>query len=161
MKRYILRYGLIAGSISIALAMINWFLIAKTLGSGPSQLVGYLSIITSLLCVPLGIKYFKDKLNSGVVSFSQAIKIGTGITLVTAVVMFFYGMLFFVFAGDSFDAWKESGMTETQVQQARMQAAEMPDFIGTPLFQGVVMFLMVFLIGMIINLVSSSILKSK
>jgi len=37
--------------------------------------------------------------------------------------------------------------------------AEMPDFVLSPWFQGLVMLLTVFLIGMIINLVSSLALK--
>jgi len=160
MKNFILRYGLIGGCISIVLGLFNWFFIAQKFGYNASQFVGYLSIILGLLCIPLGIKYFRDNLNDGVVSFREGLKIGIGITLVTSIIMFFYSLLFFVFAGDDFKTWYEKGLTESELKQAELQMAEMPDFILSPWFQGLITFLIIFFIGLIINLVSSLALKS-
>jgi len=113
----------------------------------------------ALLCIPLGIRYFRDKLNDGMVSFGEGFKIGMGITFVTSIIMFFYSMLFWVLAGDDFMKWRENVLTESELKQAQLQMAQMPDFVLTPWFQGLVMLLTVFLIGMIINLVSSLALK--
>jgi hypothetical protein len=68
-------------------------------------------------------------------------------------------MLFWVLAGDDFMKWREKVLTESELKHAQLQMAEMPDFVLSPWFQGLVMFLTVFLIGMIINLVSSLALK--
>ncbi len=160
MKNYIIRYGLIGGSLSIGLGLFNWFFIAQTFGYNASQFAGYLSIILGLSCIPLGIKYFRDNLNDGAVSFNEGFKIGIGITLVTSIIMFFYSMLFFVLAGDDFDKWREKGLTESELKQTELQMAEMPDFILSPWFQGLITFLIIFLIGLIISLVSSLALKS-
>lgn len=159
MKNYILRYGLWGGGISIGLGLINWFTIAQIYGPGVSQVIGYLSIVLSLMCVPLGIKYFRDKLNSGKLTFVHGFKIGLGITFVASLVTFLYSMLFFVMAGDSFDEWSRKGLSETELAEMQAQIAQTPDFVLTPWFQGLILFLTVFMIGLIINLISSLALK--
>ena len=111
MRNFVLRYGVLGGCISIALGLINWFFVAQTFGSYPSQVVGYLSIIVALMCVPLGIKYFRDKLNKGAVSFREGFGIGTGITLINAIINFFYSATFFVVEGENFREWQEQAMT--------------------------------------------------
>ena len=160
MKKFVLRYGLIGGCLIVGLGLFNWFFIAQIFGYNASEIFGYLSIILALLCIPLGIKYFRDKLNDGMVSFGEGFKIGMGITIITSVIMFFYSMLFWVLAGDDFMKWREQVLTESELKQAQLQMAEMPDFVLSPWFQGLVMLLTVFLIGMIINLVSSLALKN-
>ncbi|MDN5202670.1 DUF4199 domain-containing protein [Fulvivirgaceae bacterium BMA10] len=160
MKNYVLRYGLLGGCVSIGLGLFNWFFIASTLGHNASQFIGYLSLILALFCIPLGIRYFRDKLNDGAVSFGEGFKIGAGITFITSLMVFLYSALFFVFAGDDFNAWREKGLTQSELEQVRQQMVEMPEFVLNPWFQGFVMFLMAFLIGMIINLISSLVLKS-
>ncbi len=159
MKKFVLSYGLIGGCLLIGLGLFNWFVIAQMFGYNASEIFGYLSIILALLCIPLGIRYFRDKLNDGMVSFGEGFKIGMGITIVTSIIMFFYSMLFWVLAGDDFMKWRENVLTESELKQAQLQMAQMPDFVLSPWFQGLVMLLTVFLIGMIINLVSSLALK--
>ena len=159
MKRFIIRYGLIGSGVSIALGLFNWFFIAKPLGYDTSQFFGYLSIAIAMLCIPMGIIYFKNKLNGGIVSFGQGFKIGLGISAVTSIIMFFYGTLFFIIAGDDFVEWTKSGMTELELQEMQLQMETMPAYAMSPWFQGFTFGLLVFLIGMIINLVSSFVLK--
>jgi len=158
MKNYIVRYGLIGGCAMICLGLINWFTVARY-GVVASQTIGYLGIILSLMCVPLGIKYFRDKLNGGTVSFGKGLRIGLGITFVTSVVTYFYGLLFFVFAGDSFEEWNKKGLSQTELAAFEMRMEQTPDFVFTPWFQGLIIFLMVFTIGLIISLISSLILR--
>ncbi len=159
MKNYVVRYGVFGGVLSIALGLINWFTVAQAYGPASSQVLGYLSIILSLMCVPLGIKYFRDKLNNGKVSFGKGLKIGLGISLVASLINFLYGMLFFVFAGESFQEWNKQGLSETELKALQMQMEQTPDFILTPWFQGLVLGVSVFLIGLVISLISSLILK--
>ncbi|NNE98358.1 MAG: DUF4199 domain-containing protein [Pyrinomonadaceae bacterium] len=158
MKNYMLRYGLIGGCVSITLGLINWFTVAR-FGPIPSQTVGYLSIILSLMCVPLGVKYFRDRLNDGKVQFTKAFRIGLGITLVASTVNMFYGMLFFLFAGDSFEEWSKQGLTQAQLLEREAQLAQNPEFVGTPWFQGFLFFLLLMTIGAIISLISAFILR--
>lgn len=160
MKNYIVRYGLVGGCLSIALGLINWFFVAHNFSRGTSQVVGYLSIIAALFCIPLGIRYFRDIVNNGKMTFGQGFKVGTGITLISSIVLFFYGMLFFVFAGEDYDKWTKAGLTAEELAETQARMEQMPDYVMTPLFQGFVLFLTVFIIGAIINLISALALKS-
>ncbi len=159
MKRYIWKYGIAGGLISSILGTLNWILIARPLGVEGSQAVGYLTITLALLCIPLGIRYFREKLNKGVVSFGQALKIGLGITFVVGLVMAIHSILFFSFQKEEFIEWQKSNLTQAELIDFNAQLDQMPDFVYTPWFQGMVMFLMVFLIGTVINVISAMLLK--
>ena len=161
MKKFVLRYGIIGGCISVTLSILNWFTVAQYLGYNASQVVGFSSIALALLCVPLGIKYYRDKLNNGVVSFAKAFKIGVGITTITGIIMFFESVLFFILEGERFKKWRVEGLSPEEVENVQKQMESMPDFVWTPWFHGIVMFVMVFIIGLVINLISSFILKKK
>ena len=160
MKNFIVRFGVLGACVSIALGLINWFTVAQWYGVSMSQAVGYSSIAISMLCIPLGIKYYRDKLNQGHVSFIQAFKIGNGITFVAALIKGLYSVLFFVVEADDFAEWQRKGLDAAQLEQFEQEIANMPDYAMTPWFQGVVMFVMVFIIGFVINLVSSTLMKN-
>ncbi len=161
MKKYILKYGVIGGLTSSILGTLNWFLIAKPIGVSASQAVGYISITLSLLCIPFGVRYFRDKLNQGFVSFTQAFKIGLGITCVAGIVMAIQSILFFAFQKEEFLEWQKNDLSEAELAAFNEQLAQMPEFAYSPWFQGIVMFLMVFLIGAVVNLISALALKQE
>lgn len=161
MKRFVIRYGLFSGCSAIVLSLFNWYLIAKPLGYDISVFFGYLSIVASLLFIPVGIKYFKEKLNNSLVSFKQAFNIGFGISVISSAITFFYSMLFFIFLSDDFVAWSQDGMNEAQIKEAQLQLQALPTYFLAPWFQGLIMFFTVLLIGVIITLVSTLVLSSK
>jgi len=160
MKNYIWKYGIIGGLISSVLGTLNWMFIAKPLGVAFSQTVGYLSIAISLLCIPFGVRYFKKKHNNNQVSFGQAFKIGLAITGVAGIVMAIHSILFFTFQKNEFLDWQKQGLSDSELTAFNEQMAQTPDFVYTPFFQGLVMFVMVFLIGAVINLISALFMKN-
>lgn len=159
MKKIVLKYGIIGGVISSILGTLNWFTVANSIGVQGSQAIGYISILLSLLCIPFGIRYFRDKLNNETVSFGQSLKIGLGITIMAAVVMTIHSILFFIFQKEEFLEWQRKDLSQTELMSFNEQLAQMPDFSYTPWFQGIVMFFMVFLIGGVINVISALLLK--
>ncbi len=158
MKNFVVRYGLYAGCTLIVLGLINWFLIAPN-GYTISEVFGYASMVAALITVPLGIRYFRDQLNQGIVSFTEGLRIGLGITFITSIIMGLYSALFFVFQGDEFQNWYKAHMSPEAWDQAQQQIASMPNFYLSPWFQGFVMLLTVFFIGTVITLLSALILK--
>ena len=159
MKKIVLKYGIIGGVVSSILGTLNWLLVAHSVGVEGSQTVGYISITLSLLCIPFGVRYFRDKLNNETVSFGQAFKIGLGITVMAAIVMAIHSVLFFTFQKEEFLKWQRKDLSQVELTAFNEQLAQIPEFIYTPCFQGIVMFLMVFLIGAVVNLISSLLLK--
>ncbi|MCO6512119.1 MAG: DUF4199 domain-containing protein [Aridibacter famidurans] len=159
MNNYTLRYGIAGGIVSIALGLLNWFTVAQWFGPIPSQTVGWLSIILSLMCVPLGIRYFRDKLNDGNVSFGQGFRIGFGITFVVSALMYFYSALFFIFQGEEFIEWTKRGLSTAEVAAYEQQIAQTPAWVYTPWVQAFLLFVSIMLIGLVITAISSLILK--
>lgn len=158
MKNHILRYGIIGGCISVALGILNWFTVARY-GPTVSQTFGWIAIVISLMCVPLGIIHFRDKINDGSVSFFGAFKTGFGISLVFSVVTGIYSVVFFLLASDDFDDWRRRGLNEAELQALELQLEQTPAYLLTPLGQGLIFFVMMLLIATVINLVSSLILR--
>ena len=160
-KTSIVKFGVGGAVLLIVLGLLNWFLIAPNFGVTASQTIGWLGIILSLLCIPLGIRYFRDNINNGSASFGEGFRIGIGISIVTSVIMFFYAMLFFVFQGNEFREWQLKGLEGQQLEAMKAQLAAMPEYAMTPWFQGLVFFLMVFLIGLAMTLLGAFICKKQ
>ena len=156
-----LKYGILGGLLSSVLGTLNWVLIAQSVGVSASQAVGYLSITISLLCIPFGVRYFRDQLNQGQVNFGQAFKIGLGITLIAGIVMAIHSVLFFAFQKEAFLEWQRNDLSPADLAAFNEQLAQMPDFAFTPWFQGIVMFIMVFLIGAVVNVISALMLRQE
>lgn len=157
--KIILKYGIIGGVISSVLGTLNWLLVAQSIGVHASQAVGYISITLSLLCIPFGVRYFRDQLNNETVSFGQSFKIGLGITVIAAIVMGIHSVLFFAFQKEEFLEWQKKDLSEAELTVFNEQLASAPEFVYTPWFQGVIMFSMVFSIGVVVNLISALLLK--
>ncbi len=158
MKNYVVRYGLYAGMTLIVLGLFNWFVIAPN-GYQVSQAFGYLSMVIALFTVPMAIKYFRDKLNDGFVSFGKGMKIGMGVTSITSLVMGIYSALFFYLQGDQFMEWSKQQLSAEEWAEAEAYMETMGSIAMSPLFQGFIMFLTVFFIGAIITLISALVLK--
>jgi hypothetical protein len=159
MKPYVIRFGLYSGITLVILGLINWFVIGPSLGYRLSEVFGYLSFIVALLAVPMAIKYFREKLNDGSVSFGNGFKIGLGVSLITSVVMFFYSFLFFALVGDEFFEHYMESVPAEELAEIQQQYAEMPEFFSEPWFQGILMGVTVFFIGLIISIISALILR--
>ncbi len=159
MSRLIIRYGMVGGIICVCLGLLSWFTIAPGLGQGLTQIIGYLISFFCLMSIPMGIKYYRDKLNNGVVSIPQALKIGLGISFITSFIVLCYSVLFFEFAGDDYLQWQAANLTEEELAEFKIRLEQMPGFMKTPLFQGLVIFGMVSLMGIIINFISTLFLQ--
>ncbi|MEM7102807.1 MAG: DUF4199 domain-containing protein [Bacteroidota bacterium] len=161
MKPFIIKHAIAGSVVLIILALLNWVLIAPYYTVKTSQAFGWLGITLALLCVPMGIKHYRDKINDGVVTFAKGLEVGLLITLVVAVFMFFYGMLFFVFEGEKFQVWQLKDLQGEELEAMKAQLAALPEYAFTPWFQGVIMFGMIFFIGLALTLLGAIILRSR
>ena len=108
----------------------------------------------------MGIKYFRDQKNNGIVTLLQSIKIGLGITVITTLMVYCYTALFFLIAGDDYNKWQTEKLSPGDIQALHERMAQMPDYAVTPWFQGFIISVMVFLMGLMIVLFSTIMLKS-
>lgn len=159
MKRYIVKYGVYGALISIALGLLNWYTIAQYYGPTASQIVGWIAIYFSLLCVPLGMLHYRNIMNDGFLSFGKGMRIGLGISFVASIINAFYSYLFFLIEGEDFKEWNKRGLSEVELMDYEQRMAAGPDFVFDPWFQGIVFFFMVFVSGIIVSLISTAVLK--
>ncbi|MDB5088571.1 MAG: hypothetical protein JWR09_2565 [Mucilaginibacter sp.] len=86
MKKIILRYGLYAGLGEFVFFVLVWLIIDITHVSHKVQgMLGYVAILCPMVFVYFGIRYYRDRVNNGSISFLQALKIGMLIIIIPAV----------------------------------------------------------------------------
>ena len=86
MKKIILRYGFYAAIAELAFFVLTWVVIALfSIGHKGQGWIGYIDLICPLLFVYFGIRYYRDQLNNGHISFLKALKIGLLIVILPTV----------------------------------------------------------------------------
>lgn len=165
MKSLVLRYALLGTVILCVLGMLNWLMIARPLGYRASEVVGYLSMILAMSVIYFAIRQFRLQSANGVVSFAQGFRIGLWITVIVSVLFGVYSVLYFLIWGDDFKEWADDHFRTTlsamEYQEYLTQMQQMESLYNNIFFQGTVMFLTVFFIGVIITLISALIQKSR
>src|SRR5476651_104721 len=85
MKKSILRYGGYAALAELIFFVLTWVFIKVTgVGHKVQGYIGWVDLICPLVFVYLGIRYYRDRINNGSVSFMQALKLGMLIVLMAA-----------------------------------------------------------------------------
>ena len=170
MKKTILRFGFISGIFLLGISLVAYVLfIKKSDDFDTREIIGYASIVLSLVFVFIGIKYFRDKMNNGYLSFGQGMKLGTLITLFPSVLFGVWSLVYaYVLDPDFNDKYFNSQIEEMRkslpADEFAVKAKEMESFrdlSSNPLFAFGLMFITVFLIGLIITIISTFILKRK
>ncbi len=122
-----------------------------------------ISLIAMIVLIVMGIKAYKLN-NSGFISWGQGVKIGMGITMVSAVITVIYIMLFMNFIEPDFQqqalefqkqAWVDAGLTEEQVEAS----AAMTEKFQTPAISSAMMLGFSAFIGFIFSAIIAAIMK--
>ncbi len=171
MGRPSLKYGLYAGVI-LAIIFYTPFIIFKkeAFFLSASEIVGYSTMILSMLFVFFGIRSYRDTELGGTITFGKAFLAGLFISLIASVIFGIFTIILYKYispnlANEMFDFCKrgiiESGKSKDMIdtQLAEMDANK-ELFTNIP-FNGLVMFGTTLVIGIVIALISSLILKRK
>lgn len=86
MNKIILKYGLIAGAIVTAFMVGSTIAMKNNPDFQGSMLLGYTGMLVAFSFVFIGIKNYRDKQNNGLITFMEALKIGTFISLIAATI---------------------------------------------------------------------------
>lgn len=173
MKKNIIIYGLIAGSIVSVLMLFTTNYMSHCEGNvdyGTSMLIGYASMLIAFSLVFIGIRNHRDQYGEGMISFGKAFKTGIMIVLIAStiyVVSWLIAYFFFIpdflekYSAHMLDELKASGASQAEIDK---QAAEMADFAGkykNPFFNAMMTYMEILPVGLIVALISSFILKRK
>jgi len=159
-KSIILNYGLYLGLIGVVthlllyatgqLLELNW-------------INSIVSIIAMIVLIVLGIKKYKNEAN-GFISWGQGLKIGMGITMLSAVITVVYVLLFMNVIEPDFQqqalefqkqAFYDAGMNEEQIEAT----IDMTKKFQTPLISSAMILGFSAFLGFVISAIISAIMK--
>ena len=167
MKRTILRYGLFATLTIIALSLMIWTLV-DVVDNTTGEIIGYSSMVVSLLFVYFGIKHYRDSENNGLVSFGKALLIGILISLLASIAFGLMDLIYVTFVNPDFMTDYYDGMLdqlqtlpadELEVRKAELESEKA--MFSNPFMHFMIMSMMVFVIGLVISLISALVLQRK
>ena len=171
MNRPIIRHGLYGAAILVGVNVLILLIfgVPEPDEYAIGEIVGYATIVVALIPVYFGIKQYRDRILDGHIGFWRAVGIGVGVTSFPSVIFALYNYIYV--------KWIDPDFTETyyeyamQNAQAEMTAAEFQAYASDmqaqqamftdPWMMTIVMFMTVFLIGVIIATVSALILQKK
>ena len=159
-KSIILNYGLYLGIIGVFIHLA-FYATGNLIKFGwLSGIIGFIAMIALII---LGIKKFKTD-NGGFLTFGQALKVGVGIAVISAVISTIYTLIFTNVIEPDFQAqmmevqrqsWVDAGMTDEQIEASEAMAEKFNSpFITTPLALVVSAFF-----GFIISAIGGAIMK--
>jgi len=167
MKKTILRFGLLGIITICVLSLLNWSLVGSV-DNTVGEILGYSTMVVSLIFVFFGIKHFRDKENNGLVTFGQALLIGV---LISLIVSFAFGILDLIYVklvNPEFMTEYYEGMLEeakslptAEFENRKAELESEKEMFLNPIMHFFIMSMMVFIIGFIISLLSALILQRK
>jgi len=169
MKKIVLVFGLISGAIAAAL-MFAAIPFVDRIGFDRALIVGYTTIILSLLLVFFGIRSYRENVGGGTITFGRAFAVGILITLISCICyVVAWEILYYNFIpdfGDKYSAHliekaKAAGATAEAIQAQMEEAKKLKQILDNPFLNAAVTFTEPFPIGLIITLISALVLRKR
>ena len=159
-KSIILNYGLYLGVIGVIVHLTLW-----TTGHiiELQSLNSILNIGTMIAFIIFGIKKFKT-LNSSFITWGEAVKIGLGIVMVSAVISVIYTLLFTTVIAPDFQElamkaqeqkWLDAGLSEGEVENATQMAKK---FQSPGIISAMILAMSAFL-GFVVSAIIAALMK--
>jgi uncharacterized protein DUF4199 len=169
MRKNIIIYGLIAGIVVSTVMLFN----VNNEGNfdyDTSLLIGYASMLIAFSLVFVGIRNYRDKYNSGIISFGKAFKIGILIVLIAStiyVLIWLIDYYFFIpdfmekYSAHMLDQLKASGASQIEIDKQTKEMANFAEMYKNPFYNAIMAYVEILPVGLIVTLISSLILKRK
>jgi hypothetical protein len=170
MKRTVWIFGGLSGLIAISMMLISAPLHANgTLDYSSALILGYTTIVLSMLLVFFGVRSYREKLG-GTISFGKAFTVGLFITLISCVIyVLVWEIIYFGFmpnfgaemANTMLLEAQKAGATAQEMADKKAEMNQMVEMLNNPFLNAAITFMEPFPIGLIVALVSAGILKRK
>jgi hypothetical protein len=169
MKATILRYGFYAAISLIIFSFLTWLILGSDYNYELQEVFGYAGMIVALSFVYFGIRHYRNNVNNGHLSFRQGMNLGLMISLIPAIAFGLFDILYVTVLNPGFldryylhiqEEMKRSlSAVEYQAKVREMESEKA--MFENPAIQFLVMTLTVFLIGIIVTVISTLILRRK
>lgn len=171
MKKIVLTFGLISGAISSAMMFATLPLMHTDVVNFDNGLIlGYASILLSLLLVFFGIRSYREHVGGGTVTFGRAFTVGILITLISCLsYVVSWEIIYYNVMPDFMDKWgahevekmRASGASASDIAAKQQEMADLKKKLANPLFNAAMTFIEPFPVGLLVTLVSSAILRRR
>ncbi len=167
MKQTIFRYGFYSSLVLVGIGLISLLFMSKSASYGTQEVIGYLAIFLSMIFIFLGISHYRDHVNEGTLNFGEGLKVGVLILLIPSVLFGLFDVLYTEVINPS---WKneyfnhyleqmKSSVPAAEFEAERRKLEAQKEMFGSPMMQFLIMFLTVFVIGLIVAIISSLALR--
>jgi hypothetical protein len=169
MKKTVLTFGLIGGAIMAAMMFATMPFVDK-IGVSKGEIIGYTTMIVAFMLVFFGIRSYRENVNGGHITFGRAFAVGILITLVACVcyvvaweIIYFKFMPEFVdkYASYMIEQVKASGASQQVIDAKLQQMKSFKAMYDNPFINAAISFFEPFPIGLIVTLISATILRKK
>ena len=169
MKKTILTFGLISGAL-ISLMMALTVPFQDQIGGGHSYVIGYTTIVLSLLLSFFGIRSYRDNVGKGQITFGRAFAVGLSITVISCICyVVTWEIIYYNFMPDFLDKYaahviekmKAAGATAAAIQQKTEELDKLKVMYKNPLVNMAMTFIEPFPVGLVITLISAAVLRRK
>ena len=170
MKKTVLTFGLISGAVSSLLMMLLMIFLVDKIGFDKAIIVGYTTIVVSLLLVPFGIRSYRENVGGGSITFGRAFTVGILITLISCVcyvvvwlIAYYNFMPDFVekYAAFMVEKARASGASQQAIAATVQEMNSMKTMLDNPLMNAAITFTEPFPVGLLVTLISAAILRKK
>ena len=171
MKKVVIVYGIIAGTIVAAMMAITMPMYEKgTLNHDNGELIGYTTMAVALSMIFFGVKSYRDNYAGGEVSFWKAVKIGL---LITAIAAFMYATTWeFVYptmssefmqqmVDSQVEELKADGATPAEIEETRKSWEAFAEYYKNPFVRFAVTITEILPVGLILTFLSAGLLRNK
>jgi hypothetical protein len=168
-KRTILIFGLISGGIS-SLMMIATVPFMNRAGFDHGYVLGYTTIVLSLMLTFFGVRSYRDNVGKGYISFGRALVVGLAITVISCIFyVVTWEIIYFNFMPDFMDKYsahvlqkmQASGATAAAIQEKSQELHRLQVMYKNPFFNAAMTFIEPFPVGLVITLLSAAVLRKK
>lgn len=172
MKKIIIRNGLFAGLIVTAFMIYGTCsLLTDPEGFEPSYVVGFAGMILAFIFIFIGIKQYRDQINSGTITFIEGLKIGALIAFIASCIYVGVWLIeYYCFFPDFMDKYSAFVIKEAQsnpelsaaeIQKQIADINDMKEAYKNPIMVILWTFVEILPLGLIVALISALILKRK
>ena len=169
MKTTVLTFGFLSGAVA-ALMMFLTVPFADRIGFDRSVVVGYTTIVISMLFVYFGVRSYRDNVLGGRMTFGAAVKAGLLISVISSLcyvaawLVLFYGFMpdfADKYAAYTVESVRASGGSQAEIDEAIKHAEQGKRMLANPAINAAVAFIEPFPIGLLVTLISAAVLTRR
>jgi Protein of unknown function (DUF4199) len=168
-KKTILTFGLISGAV-LSLMMGLTVPFQDKIGLDHSYVIGYTTIVLSMLFTFFGIRSYRDNVGKGQITFAKAFAVGISITIISCICyVVTWEVIYYNFMPDFLDKYnahiiqkmQASGATAAAIQTKVEELKKFKELYANPFFNAAMTFIEPFPVGLVITLISAAFLRKK